>query len=366
MKQLRVAVIGMGFAGRLHCESYESLGEKAKIVAICDSNEERAKNYAEMFNAEACTDYHQLLKRNDIDAIDICAPHHLHVQLAVEAAKAGKHILCEKPIAITVEEADKIIDAAKKAGVTLMVAENHLFTPAHQKIKEIVDSGKIGRVFLVRTFEAATSELISNPDPKDWRANPQNQGMLLDMAVHKFAFLRWVLGDVDSVFAIREKLVVTTMAPNYDDTALLIVKFKSGAVGEIVVTGGNPAGITNSTEMYGTDGTVMENHLWEKPVTYLSVTAPESNGEWVTPDVEHSPFPGYYTISFRKEVEHFVDCVLNGKKPGMTGEDGREAVRAILAATESAKTGQFVKVGDPGKKASSIRTNEKIKKNSKT
>ncbi|MDD5502901.1 MAG: Gfo/Idh/MocA family oxidoreductase [Candidatus Thermoplasmatota archaeon] len=351
MKQLRVAVIGMGFAGRLHCESYESLGEKAKIVVICDSNEERAKNYAEMFNAEACTDYHQLLNRKDIDAIDICAPHHLHVQLAVEAAKAGKHILCEKPIAITVEEADKIIDAAKKAGVTLMVAENHLFTPAHQKIKEIVDSGKVGRVFLVRAFEAATSELIMNPDPKDWRANPKNQGMLLDMAVHKFAFLRWVLGDIDSVFAIREKLVVTTLAPNYDDTALLIVKFKSGAVGEIVVTGGNPAGITNSTEVYGTDGTIMENHLWEKPVTYLSVTAPESNGEWICPEVEHRPYPGYYNISFRNEVAHFVDCVLNEKKPEMTGEDGREAVRAVIAATKSAEIKRFVKVETPTAKA---------------
>ncbi len=349
MKQLRVGIVGLGFAGRLHCEGYQSVGERARIVAVCDRNKEKARSQAEEFGAETCSDYRELARRKDIDAVDICLPHNLHARVAVEAAQAGKHILVEKPIATTIEDADRIIAAAKSASVTLMVAENHLFKPAHRKIKEIIDSGEIGRVFLVRAFEGTVSELTLNPNPRDWRGTQENQGVLLDMGVHKFALLRWLLGDIDSVFALREKLVVTELAPHYDDTSMVSVKFRSGAVAEVVVTSGLVGGDTNSLEIYGTEGTILENHRWDKPVTYMSRRTSMDMGrwiwpEWVSPEVEHAPFPGYYNISFKNEVKHFVDCVLGNKRPEMTGEDGREALRIAIAATKSAKENRMIKL----------------------
>jgi len=349
MRQLRVGVIGMGFAGRLHCEGYQSVGKRAKLVAVCDRDMGKAKSQAEEFGAEPYTDYRELLKRQDIDAVDICVPHHLHAATAVEAAKAGKHILLEKPIAITIEDADRIIYAAKRAKVTLMVAENHLFKPAHRKIKEIMDSGEIGRVFLVRAYEGTVSELTLRPDPKDWRNLQENQGVLLDMGVHKFAFLRWLLGEIDSVFAVREKLVVKNLAPNYDDTALVILRFSNDAVAEVVVTSGLIGGDTNSLEVYATGGTILENHRWDKPVMYMSKKTSHDMGtwiwpEWVQPEVEHAPFPGYYNLSFRNEVKHFVDCVLENKRPEMTGEDGREALRVAIAAIRSSKEKRMIKL----------------------
>jgi predicted dehydrogenase len=349
MKQLRVGIIGLGFAGRLHCEGYQSVGERARIVAVCDRNKKKARSQAEEFGAETCSDYRELVRRKDIDAVDICLPHHLHARVAVEAAQAGKHILVEKPIATTIEDADRIIAAAKRASVTLMVAENHLFKPAHRKIKEIIDSGEIGRVFLVRAFEGTVSELTLNPNPRDWRGTRENQGVLLDMGVHKFALLRWLLGDIDSVFALREKLVVTELAPHYDDTSMVSVKFRSGAVAEVVVTSGLVGGDTNSLEIYGTQGTILENHRWDKPVMYMSRRTSMDMGrwiwpEWVWPEVEHAPFPGYYNISFKNEVKHFVDCVLKNKRPEMTGEDAREALRVAIAATKSAKENRMIKL----------------------
>ncbi|MFA5787463.1 MAG: Gfo/Idh/MocA family oxidoreductase [Actinomycetota bacterium] len=350
MEQVRVAVLGLGFAGYLHYSSYQSLGETAKLVAICDPNEERLGQHAEISGVEPHTDYRRLLERKDIDAIDICLPHHLHTDVAVEAAQAGKHILMEKPIATTVEDADRMIRAARDANVTLMVAENHLFVPAHRKVKQILDSGVIGKVFLVRAFEGVISELTLNPNPDDWRNLPHNQGVLLDMGVHKFALLRWLLGDLDSVFAIKDKLVVKDSAPTYDDTALITTKFRSGVVGEIVVTAGVPGGETNALEIYGTDGTILENHAWTRPVKYMTRKTSPSIGVWVypakwhRPKVEHGIFPEYYNISFRNEVKHFVECVLENKRPDMTGEDGREALRASIAAAESASTGRMVKV----------------------
>jgi len=349
MRHLRAGVIGMGFGGRLHCEGYRAVGERAKLVAVCDRDMEKAKSQAEEFGAEPYTDYLELLKRSDVDAVDICVPHHLHAAIAVAAAKAGKHILVEKPIAITLEDADRIIDTAKRANVTLMVAENHLFKPVHRKIKEIVDSGEIGRVFLVRAYEGSVSELTLRPDPKDWRNLPEDQGVLLDMGIHKFGLLRWLLGEIDSVFAVREKLVVKDLAPNYDDTALVILRFSNDAVAEVVVTSGLIGGDTNSLEVYATAGTILENHRWDKPVMYMSKKTSHDMGtwvwpEWVQPEVEHAPFPGYYNLSFRNEVKHFVDCVLENKRPEMTGEDGREALRVAIAAIRSSEEKRMIKL----------------------
>jgi predicted dehydrogenase len=340
LRKIGVGVIGIGVAGTLHVDSYDSLKDKAKLIGICDSDKGRAEANASMYGADAYTDYNKMLKNKDIEIIDVCLPHHMHANAAIAAAEAGKNVLVEKPIATTLKDADRVINAAKKAGVKLMVAENHAFIPSHMLAKEMVDQGQIGRVFLAKAYEVVGDTPI---EPDHWRITPEALGEILDMGVHRFFMLRWIMGEVKSVFAFAGKLGCE-LECNFDDTAVIVLKFKNGALGEIDVTDCAISEPTNHLELYGTNGTILEDHMWEKPLMVFSnKTGYETDG-WVRPKVEHEPFPGYYCLSFKNEVEHFVDCVLHDKQPKVSGEDGKAAVKIALSAYESVKTGKVVNI----------------------
>jgi len=341
LRKLGVGVIGLGSAGLLHAESYNAISDKAKVIVLCDKDKGCAESNASIYGADAHTNYRDILRRKDIDIIDICLPHHLHAQAAIEAAEAGKHVLVEKPIATTLKDADDMIKAAKKAGVKLMVAESHAFVPSHILAKEMVDQGRMGRVFLAKAYEIVGDV----PVEYSWKTSPEAVGSLLDMGVHRFFVLRWIMGEVKSVFAFAEKLACELETDN-DDTAVIALKFKNGALGEVDLTCCAVSEPTNRLELYGTKGTIIEDHMWERPLMYCSNQPGFETEGWVKPEVEHAPFPGYYGISFRNEVEHFVDCVLNDKQPKVTGEDGRAALKIALLAYKSVKTGKVVTVNE--------------------
>jgi len=340
LKKVGVAVIGMGSAGCLHVECYNAMKDKTKLIDICDKDKDCAETNASMYEASSCTDYHELLRRKDIDIVDICLPHHLHAEVTVAAAEAGKHVLVEKPIATTLKDADRMIAAAKKAGVKLMVAENHAFIPAHQMAKDLVDKGVIGRIFLAKAYEVVGDVPVVSGT---WKTSPEAIGTLLDMGVHRFFVLRWIVGEIKSVFAFAEKLACEVKTDN-DDTAVIALKFKNGALGEVDLTCCAISEPTNRLELYGTKGTIIEDHMWEPPLMYCSQQPDFETEGWVKPEVEHAPFPGYYEISFRNEVEHFVDCVIHDKQPKVSGEDGRAALQIALLAYKSVKTGKVVTV----------------------
>jgi predicted dehydrogenase len=341
LRKLGVGVIGLGSAGLLHAESYNAISDKAKVIVLCDKDKGCAESNASIYGADAHTNYRDILRRKDIDIIDICLPHHLHAKAAIEAAEAGKHVLVEKPIATTLKDADDMIKAAKKAGVKLMVAESHAFVPSHILAKEMVDQGRMGRVFLAKAYEIVGDV----PVEYSWKTSPEALGSLLDMGVHRFFVLRWIMGEVKSVFAFAEKLACDLETDN-DDTAVIALKFKNGALGEVDLTCCAVSEPTNRLELYGTKGTIIEDHMWEQPLMYCSNQPGFETEGWVKPEVEHAPFPGYYGISFRNEVEHFVDCVLNDTQPKVTGEDGRAALNIALLAYKSVKTGKVVMVNE--------------------
>lgn len=340
MKKLGVAVIGMGAAGCLHVESYNELKEKTKLLAICDTDRDCAETNASMYGASACTDYHELFKRPDVDIVDICLPHHLHAEAAIAAAEAGKHVLVEKPIATTLKDADRMIAAVKKAGVKLMVAENHAFIPAHQLAKDLVDKGAIGRIFLAKAYEVVGDVPVV---AGTWKTSPEAIGTLLDMGVHRFFVLRWIVGEITSVFAFADKLACEVETDN-DDTAVILLKFKNQALGEVDVSCCVVSEPTNRLELYGTEGTIIEDHMWEQPLMYASNKSGFETDGWIRPQVEHAPFPGYYGISFRREIEHFVDCVREDREPLVTGELGKAALNVVVRAYESVKTEKIQRV----------------------
>ena len=339
MEKLGVGIIGLGSAGLLHAESYNQIRDKARVVVLCDKDKGCVESNALIYGANAHTNYHDILHRKDIDIIDICLPHHLHAKAAIAAAEAGKHILVEKPIATTLKDADDMIKAAKKAGVKFMVAENHAFIPAHALAKKMVDQGQIGRVFLAKAYEIVGDVPIEH----SWKTSPEALGSLLDMGVHRFFVLQWIIGEVKSVFAFAEKLTCE-LDTNNDDTAVIVLKFKKGALGEVDLTSGAVSEPTNRLELYGTKGTIIEDHMCEPPLMYSSHQPGFETEGWVKPVVEHAPFPGYYGISFKNEVEHFVDCVREDKEPLVTGELAKAALKVALCAYQSVKTGKVQKV----------------------
>ncbi len=343
MTLIKAGIIGAGVAGGWHALSLKKIPEKVQLAFICDIDEKKGKRLKRT-NKEAniLTDYKELLARDDIDTVHICLPHFLHAEVTVEAAKYGKHILCEKPIANTLEECDKMIEATKKAGVKLMIAENQRFLPALIKIKEIIGKGTIGDIKLVRTYEGG-SEVASMSDPNSWKCKwiEGGGGAWMDSGVHRIAVLNYLIGDIKSISGHAEKLL-SQCEGKADDNCVMNVQFESGALGEIAISFTVASDWNCSLELYGTKGTILENHNWEKPIKLYSTLPGPNRCEWVEPEVFHEPYPGYYRISFLEEIKHFYDCVINNKEPEMSGEDGKKALEIVLLGYESAKSGKRI------------------------
>ena len=266
--------------------------------------------------------------------------------MVLAAVEAGKHVLCEKPMAPTLEECDAIIKATRKAGVKFMIAENHRFLPVHEYIANIVHQGLIGEVFLVRAYEGV-NEIPRLIDEKSWKGDPikAGGGALMDMAPHKFATLEWILNDdVDMAYIWLLKQCVK-LDSRAEDNANILLKYKKGTVVNITLSFTVLSPPTNSMEIYGTNGTILENHEWEQPVRIFSNDnrMGENKGKWVIPKIEHGIFPKYYEISARREDDHFTKCIMNDMKPTFTPEQARKAIENSLLCYLSAEKRKPVK-----------------------
>lgn len=344
MKQIKIGIVGCGAAAAHHSVACREISDKVKLVAAYDANEKRARRLAKTHGMETCEDYKSLLDRKDIDAIIVALPHYLHEEVTIAACEAGKHVLCEKPMAPTLEECDAMIEAAKKNGVKLMVAENHRFLPAHVLIHDYVSRGLIGDVLLARAYEGV-SEVTDLSKPDHWKGSPElaGGGVLMDAGVHRLSVLRWLFGEVESVYCWLAKQVIK-LENKAEDNAMMFLKFESGPIAEVVVSFTVISPPTNRLELYGTEGTILEDHAWENPVQIFSTLKEmeDKRYQWYGPEVEHQPFPGYYPLSFRHEDEHFADCIINDKEPEYTPEMAKGSVATVLMGYLSAKTGKIV------------------------
>ncbi len=353
MSKVRVGLIGSGFIADLHALAFRLVPD-AEVVAVASRTPGKAKRFAhERGIPNAFEDYRELLKLRDLDLVTVAIPNDLHAQVTLDAAAAGKHVICEKPLCRTLEEADRMIDGCRKAGVLLMYAEELCFAPKYVRAKQLVDEGAIGKAFLVKQSE----EHFGPHEPWFWDVNRSGGGVLLDMGCHSIEYARWVFGKpkVKSVQA-HMGVYVHNAKTRGEDHSLCVVEYEGGSVGLAENSWAKPGGVDDRCEIYGSAGFTRADLLRGSSLLTYSETgygyAVEKAG--TTRGYTFTMFEEVWNYGFPQEMAHFVRCVRGQEKPIETGEDGREVLKIIYAAYESAGTGKRIdwpyqprKVGKP-------------------
>lgn len=333
---MKVGIIGVGGIAGAHYKGYVANG--AKVVAIADVNpaaleaRQREWDISHLF-----TDYRDLLKLQEIEAVSVCTPNALHYPATIAAVKAGKHILCEKPISLSLAEATAMIKAAAKAKVTLQINHHLRSNGAGFKAKQILDSGALGRVTFIRLRQA-----------HDWGGNLQVRdsfgkktlaggGTLLDNGCHMFDLARYFGGPVEEIFA---RIGTLKFPIEVEDTAHASLRFTNGALGEVEASW-SATGWEEGFWIYGTLGALEYTNRYGKPVLRHSFRASPGT-TWAEPDVALYDFAG--EPNHTRHVGNFL-AAIRGERPVIcTGQDGLEAVRLVLASYESARLNQPIQL----------------------
>jgi UDP-N-acetylglucosamine 3-dehydrogenase len=372
MSKLGVGVIGTGHVAWVGHLPWYWENPDVEIRAISDVVEDSAVKAAHRWGVETWyTDYRDLLARDDIQAVSICTPTWTHREIAVAAAQAGKHILCEKPMARTVEECDAMLDAARQARVKLAMGFTKRCNPGFERIKQIIDNGLIGTPYHLDVhwnLYFPPGSLESKSFSEDARVGG---GVLLDNGIHYIDTFRWWLNaEVDSIFAEISKVVPERV---FEDEASAILRFTGGATAVLDMGFNRVVDVEacgwdqrlpyawrfgEAGFVYGEKGTVyydVPSFNSTEPVKidlYLLKGQACELGGWHKLEMPTTMQPGgpqspaaLTTYAFKREIDRFVGWVLNDEQPPATGEDGRTAIQVVMAAYESARTGARVKVG---------------------
>jgi predicted dehydrogenase len=322
MEQVRIALIGCGGIARGHVEAYARMGDLCRLVACVDLDAAQAKAYAAQAGCRWATDYREVL--DEVDAVDICTPPHLHAPMAIAAAGKGKHVLTEKVMATTLEDADEMIRVAEASGVRLMVAYVTRFDPAWIALHDAVQAGGAGRPYLVAGRTAHHPALAS------WRASWETfpMGALLSHGCHYVDQMIWNFGDVAAASSVGANTVRGAGLAR-EDTAVAIFRFQNGILGNYICSWASEhVDCGNEMSVYGTDGFLQLRFLPDGVRRVVRVVGRETEVLY-----EHDPRTAQEgPKNFVGECEHFVDCIVNGKEPLTNGRESRKSMAAILAA----------------------------------
>ncbi len=334
MKKIKIGIIGAGRIGQVHAKSITYNVPQAEIAAISDINVESAKKVAEELGIENYyEDYHKILNNPEIKAVLICSSTNTHADIAIEAAKAGKHIFCEKPVDLTIEKIKAVINAVDEAGVKLQIGFNRRYDHNFAYIKDLANKGKIGALQIIKI----TSR---DPEPPPVSYVKVSGGIFLDMTVHDFDMARFIGGEVEEVYANAAVTVDPAIGEAGDvDTALVSLRFKSGAIGVIDNCRRAAYGYDQRLEVFGKNGQASASNDTPTQVELIN-----ENG--AVTDKPLYFFLERYMKSFTDEMAEFVDCVLNDKETKTTVYDGLEALRLGLAAKLSVKEHRPVKLSE--------------------
>jgi len=333
--KIGVGIIGCGAIGGVHAENFFKQ-QNSRLVAVADVLEERSRELATRFGVEAYADYRQLLRREDIQAVAICLPHNLHAQVTVEAARAGKHILCEKPIATNLKDADQMIAAAHDAGVKLGIVYNLRFDEVIQKSRKALDESKLGKLIagdvLVKNFR-------SDDYYTGWRTkwDTQGGGVVITQAIHWIDIFQWFFGPVDSLYGIIDTL---THNIEVEDVAASVIRFKNGAIGSFFASTSTYPGSPTRMDIHGSNGTITIESTDKATV----MTRDGRHETWV-PSTKYRPVmvPPFVPVEGHEPcIKDFISAIAEAREPAVTGEEGRKSLEITLAVYDSAKSRRAV------------------------
>lgn len=346
--QIRTALVGCGKIGMIHAAALTGLPE-SRFVAACDASPERAEAIARQFGTRAYPDLDALLAESGAEALVIATPHPLHADAAIRAAKAGLHVLIEKPLAASLADCDAILAAARASGATIGVVSQRRFAEPVLRMRAAIDAGKIGRPVLgVASMFNWRDEAYYRSDPWRGRWDTEGGGVLVNQAPHHLDLLRWFMGEVEEVSGTWGNLNHPYI--EVEDTAVATVRFRGGGLGSIVVSVSQKPGLFSKVHVHGSNGASVGVET-DRGATFVAgmsgIVEPPLNDIWTIPGEEGllagfqdedraqfarvDPVAHYHAL----QVRDFLRAVIDGRPPLVTGEDGRAVVAIIDAIYRS-------------------------------
>lgn len=347
----RIGLIGCGGISNAHARGYRALGPAvAQVVAVADVASDLAqRRAAELGAVQTTTDYRQVLANPAVEAVDICLPHHLHAEVAIAAAKSGKHVLVEKPMACSLGECRAMVTAAQQAGVVLMVAQMQRYDPSYRGVRRLIASGELGPIRAVRFDSMQNAPAFLRPDHWLFDGKLAGGGIVISVSVHRIDLVRYLVGDVRRVSAFCRAGTPPYRA-GAEDYAVATLEFESGALGEHFATySGYRMPYSESLMLFGDDGAV---HALPDPGNASGPAFCISRRREALPTTPGwgQQFAGFQPVepdmaglrsadSFTNELAHFAECCRSGREPESSGRDNLGTMAVIFGIYESARRG---------------------------
>jgi UDP-N-acetyl-2-amino-2-deoxyglucuronate dehydrogenase len=335
---MNFAIVGCGHISKKHAEAIENI-DGAKLIAVCDKIPQTMKYYEDKYKVKTYTELGDMLKNDEIDIVTICTPSGLHKPIAIQIADAKKHVVVEKPIALTIEDADAIIQSCDQNDVKLAVVHPNRFRPVVRELKKIIDDGRLGKISHANaTVRWNRNQAYYNQAP--WRGTKEfDGGVLMNQAIHNLDLLIWFMGDIDEIFSMD-----ATRFRNIEseDVSTGVIKFNNGALGVVEAAATiYPKNLEESISIFGETGSIKiggPNAIYFEHLDVQSFDEEQKN--LVINKVKEDPFgkPGHQWI-----LEDIIQAINENRNPVVDGYEGRKALELVLSFYESSEKKQLVK-----------------------
>jgi len=335
MKKVKIGIIGCGWISNTHIRGYAN-DKRVKLTSFCDTEEARAKEKAREFRAKYYNDYKEMLSNEKLDGISVCTFPSIHKDIVIEAFNKGVNVLCEKPLATNVEDAQEMVEKSKKTNLILMVGFTYRFDEAVIKTKQLIEENKLGKILMFRNrfgreFKGAG---------RNWfgKREPSGGGNLMDTSIHSVDLFRFLVGEIKNVSAR-----ISTFNSNFEveDSGILLVQSTHDVIGSIEASWVTPIS-ENVIQIYGSQGSAIIDYtfpstgLVDFKLTKLQYKTKGANS-WTKVKLTGSN-------PFELETQHFIDCIVNKQKPFVTGEDGLITLKIIKEAYRSIEEKRWIEI----------------------
>ena len=349
-KNLKIGIVGCGAISDIHAQAIQQSGN-ADLISVFSRSEKNACRVGEKHETKWSVDWNEFISDPDLDAVSICTPNGNHLDYARKAAEAGKHVILEKPIEVTLKRAKELIDVCNKYNVQLAVIYQNRFITEVEELKKQIDKNELGRLFMgdayIKWFRS--QEYYDNGA---WRGTSEldGGGVLINQAIHTIDLLQWLMGDVESVFGQMGTFTHERMEG--EDNAVVTIRFKSGAIGVIEASTSVQPAQSRRVELHGEKGSAVIDDdkvkiSIEGEFSYKDEKNEDSGAKSAG---SSSPLGGFSVEPHKNQFEAIVDAINNNEIPPVSGEDSIKSLAVVLAIYESSKTNALVNLDDFNKR----------------